>query len=346
MPEQALRAARSVIEYAPGLLLVLVLATVARSVTPMFPAAISEITLGVVFGLAVGNLRKVDRRLVPGIRFSVARLLRLGIVFLGARLNFGDVLSTGAGALLIVVVSMGLALSLTLLLSRALAIPPRLALLIAVGTAVCGNSAIVATAPVIEAEDRDVSFAVATITLFGIAAVLLYPLIGHLLNLSDNVYGHWVGVAVNDTSQVTAAGFAYSDVAGATATIVKLTRNTLMGPLIVAIGLLYVRSGAAQSKGNVEHASRLGFLRLVPLFVIGFLTLAVANSVGLVPSAVGVTLSEAAKFLILLALVGVGLSTDLRQMSAVGLRPLYLGLGVAAFLAAFSLTLVTHLVRS
>ena len=112
----------------------------------------------------------------------------------------------------------------------------RLATLIGVGTAICGNTAIIATAPVIKAEDRDVSFAVATITLFGTAAVIVFPLLGHALGMSDVLFGHWAGAAVNDTSQVTATGFSYSVEAGETATIVKLTRNTLMVPVIFFAG--------------------------------------------------------------------------------------------------------------
>jgi uncharacterized integral membrane protein (TIGR00698 family) len=212
-----------------------------------------------------------------------------------------------------------------------------------VGTAVCGNSAIAATAPVIEAEERDVSFAVATITLFGTLAVLLYPLIGHALGLSDAVFGHWAGVAVNDTSQVTATGFAYSAAAGEVATIVKLTRNTLMGPLIVLIGILYLRSGLARSADQVERASRLHWLKLVPPFVVGFVALAALNSIGLVPATLGAPIGEASKALILVALVGVGLNTDVGRLREVGPRPLYVGFAAAAALSVLALGLAVVL---
>ncbi len=323
----------------PGLLLVIALAVVARASTLYLPKIISEVTVGVALGLVVANLARPSARVKPGIKFAMGTPLRLGIVLLGARLSFGDVVATGLGSLVVVLACMAFALGLVLLLGRLLGLPPRLAMLIAVGTAVCGNSAIAATAPVIEAEERDVSFAVATITLFGTLAVLLYPLIGHALSFSDSFFGHWAGVAVNDTSQVTATGFAYSQAAGEIATIVKLTRNTLMGPLVVLIGILYMRSGMARATDKVAAASRWRWARLVPMFVVGFIVMAALNSLHVFPAALSSAFSEASKALILVALVGVGLNTDVTQLRAVGWRPLQAGFLAAALLSLFALGL-------
>lgn len=323
----------------PGLLVVAALAIMARVSTIVLPSIISEVTVAVLLGLLVANVFKLPPTAKAGMKFAVGTPLRLGIVLLGARLSFGDVLATGIGALVIIVICMAFALGLVIGLGRLLGLPPRLAALIGVGTAVCGNSAIIATAPVIEAEERDVSFAVATITLFGTLAVLLYPLIGHALGFSDRLFGHWAGVAVNDTSQVTATGFAYSPPAGETATIVKLTRNTLMGPLIVLIGAIYVRSGAVSSGADVHRASRLRLLQTVPLFVVGFIAMAALNSVGLIPSPMTDPIGEVSKALILAALVAVGLSTNLSQMRRVGLRPFYVGFLAAVVLSILALGL-------
>jgi len=323
----------------PGLLLVVALAIVARATTTFLPKAISEVTIGIALGLIVANIVRLPASVKPGIKLSMGPLLRLGIVLLGARLSFGDVLATGVGALLMIVACMAFALAAVMTLARLAGLPPRLAALIAVGTAVCGNSAIAATAPVIEAEERDVSFAVATITLFGTLAVLLYPLIGQALGMADTVFGHWAGVAVNDTSQVTATGFAYSAAAGEVATIVKLTRNTLMGPLIVLIGILYLRSGMARSADQVRSKSRLQWVKLVPLFVVGFVGMAALNSVGLIPKELLAPIGEASKALILVALVGVGLNTDVSRLREVGARPLYVGFLAAAALSVLALSL-------
>jgi uncharacterized membrane protein YadS len=143
---------------------------------------------------------------------------------------------------------------------------------------------------------------------------------------------------------VTATGFAYSQAAGETATIVKLTRNTLMGPLIVVIGLLYLRSGMARSEDRVQKASRFRWVRLVPLFVVGFVALAALNSVGLIPPDWGSSISAASKALILVALVGVGLNTDVSTLRPVGWRPLQLGFLAATMLSILALILVALVV--
>jgi uncharacterized integral membrane protein (TIGR00698 family) len=170
--------------YLPGLLLVIALAAAARASSNVLPPVISEVTVGVVFGLVVANALSLPQSLKQGVMFAVTVLLRMGIVLLGARLALGDVLTTGLGALLIIAIGISGALVLAYTAGRWLGVPPRLALLIGVGTAICGNSAIMATAPVIEAKEREISFAVATITLFGTIAVFIYPLLGHLAGLA------------------------------------------------------------------------------------------------------------------------------------------------------------------
>lgn len=333
-----------VTRHAPGLGLVLLLAAVSRGVAGALPDAIAEVTVGLVFGLALGNTVRLPAALRPGIRFAVGTLLRVGIVLLGARLSVHDVLTTGLDALVIVLVGMTTALLFTLGAGRLMRLPPRLCLLIGVGTAVCGNTAIVATAPTVEAEERDVSFAVATITLFGTLAVLLYPAIGHLAAFSDQAFGYWAGAAVNDTSQVIATGFAYSDAAGEVATVVKLTRNTLMGPLLVVIGAVYAHAVHTTGSRRRSRSSARRVLSVVPPFVLGFLGMALLNSLGLISPQVGQAASEGAKLLVLAALTGVGLSTNLGQMRAVGLRPFYLGLAASTLLSLLSLVLIVVLV--
>ena len=182
-------------------------------------------------------------------KFALQHILRLGIILLGLRLSLQDVVTTGLTSLILIVACMAVALTLAYFAGRLLKIPPRLAALIGVGTAICGNTAIVAVAPVIEAKEEDVSFAVATITFFGTLAVVLYPIIGFFLGVNDRTFGLWAGTAVNDTSQVVAAGVAFSEAARDIATVVKLTRNTLMAPLIVVIGMVYARSQKRKQPG-------------------------------------------------------------------------------------------------
>ncbi|NTU74547.1 MAG: putative sulfate exporter family transporter, partial [Anaerolineaceae bacterium] len=229
-----------------GINLVLALALLSRFLhglitQPVLKNSISEILVAVLLGLYVGNAFPLSKQVRAGAKFALQRLLRLGIILLGLRLSLQDVAATGVTALLLVLTCITIALTLAYFAGRIFHVPPRLAALIGIGTAICGNTAIVAAAPVIEADEEEMGFAVATITLFGLLAVLFYPLIGHAIGLSDRSFGLWAGTAVNDTSQVVAVGAMYSETSLNVATIVKLTRNTMMAPLIVLFGLVYSR---------------------------------------------------------------------------------------------------------
>ena len=330
----------------PGLALCVLTALLARAVHQAVPsgvgAAVGEVVFAVAFGLFFGNAAKLPPLFTPGLRFSFQALLRAAIVLLGATFSAQQVVAIGGRAVAMIAVLMTIALLAAHALGRLAGVPGRLATLIGVGTAVCGNSAIVAVAPVIRARDEDVSFAIATNTLFGTLCVFFYPLIARALGMSDAAFGTWAGAAVNDTSQVVAAGFAYSDSAGRLATAVKLTRNALMGPVIVLMGVLYARSAAASDAREGAAGSRPGGLwtrakQSVPLFVVGFLAMAVLHSLGffrelsiranrdLVQDAQWI-----ARVFVLIALAGVGFSTRLDAMRRTGLRPLYIGLIVAA----------------
>jgi uncharacterized integral membrane protein (TIGR00698 family) len=339
----------------PGLALSVMVALLARLAHQALPhglaAAVGEVILAVLLGLLIGNTIGVPPLFAPGVRFSFHAVLRIAIVLLGASFSVQQVASIGGRAVIMVVVLMTIALLAAHLLGRAARVPPRLATLIGVGTAVCGNSAIVATAPVIGAHDDEVSFAVATNTLFGTLAVFLYPLLGHAFHLGDPAFGTWAGSAVNDTSQVVATGFAFSDGAGRIATAVKLTRNALMGVVIVLMGILHGRGGGAadDSRDHPSRPARAGGFgtrvkQSIPLFVVGFLAMAALQSAGVLRAIsirvghdVAALMENWARILILIALAGVGLSTRLAAMRRAGLRPFYIGLTVAAAVSAVSL---------
>ncbi len=349
----------------PGLHLVIAVAVVARYLHELIPnavlaRAISEVFIAVFLGLYIRNAIRFSTRFDAGVKFALQRVLRLGIILLGLRLSLQDVVTTGVTALILIVACMAVALTLAYVTGRLLKIPPRLAALIGVGTAICGNTAIVAVAPVIEAKEEDVSFAVATITFFGTLAVVLYPIIGFFLGVNDRAFGLWAGTAVNDTSQVVAAGAAFSDKARDIATVVKLTRNTLMAPLIVLIGMVYARSQQGKQAGAT---AKFSFGKIVPWFVIGFLIMTLIRTagvaLGVLPQDVahpGVLtgaasalkfVDEIAKFAVLMALSAIGLGTDVEAIRKTGVKPLALGLSLASVLALFSLgtILITGLGR-
>ena len=312
-------------------------AVAARVIADALGAGI-ETALALLLGLALGSVPAVRGAVLAGARSAARQLLRIGVALLGARLTIGAVLEGGSAAILGAAVIVTVGLGLGIWLARRMDLPGRLGLLIAVGMAICGNSAILAVAPVIRAEGRETTYAVSTITLFGLVAVLALPVAGHALGLTDGVFGTWAGLSVNDTAQVVATGYAYSDPAGDAATVVKLTRNLAIAPVLLGAALLV---GGARR----DVSTRVALARAVPWFVVGFVLLAALRSAGVLDVALpwGDTLasllSTAASWLILLALAGVGASADLRSTIGIGPRPFLLGLVLWIVILAVGLAL-------
>lgn len=298
-----------------------------------------ETALSLVLGLMFGSVPRVRPATLAGARIAGRTALRIGVALLGARLTLGAVVAGGVsavvGATLVVVVGLGLGVAL----ARRLTIAPRLGWLIAAGMAVCGNSAILALSPIIRAEERETTYAVSTITVFGLAAVIMLPILGTLLRLSDHQFGTWAGLAVNDTAQVVATGFAYSNQAGDVATIVKLTRNLAIAPVIIGAALMV--------PGARSTSTATAVVRAVPWFVIGFLLLAGMRSLGFLDGVMptGATVADAlgvmAGWLILIALAGVGLQADPIATLRIGGRPFLLAAIVWLVLGILALAIAT-----
>jgi uncharacterized integral membrane protein (TIGR00698 family) len=221
-----------------------------------------------------------------------------------------------------------------LTLGRLLRVERTLTRLISVGTGICGASAIGALAPILEADEATISYAVTTVFLFNIAAVLLFPPLGHLLGLSQQGFGLWAGTAVNDTSSVVATGYSFGVAAGTTAVIVKLTRTTLIVPVSLLFAALAARERRVQAAPTARPA-RVG----VPIFILCFLGAGALNTLGLLGAGGPHVLTTIGQFLIVTALAGIGLSADLRAMARTGGRPVLLGLLGWMCLAAVSLML-------
>jgi uncharacterized integral membrane protein (TIGR00698 family) len=300
---------------------------------------VSAVVVAIVMGVLLRNLVGLPAACTPGVTFAVKRLLRVGIALLGAQLSLGQVLSTGGAAVLVIALCIVLAIVAVRFVSMRMGLSDRLGTLLGVGTSICGVSAIVATAPAIEARQEETSVAVATITVFGLLAVLIYPLVGRMLGLTDAFFGTWAGTAVNDTSQVVATGLIYSQRAGEVATVVKLTRNLFMAPAIVVLSSLYLarsrRAGGAEArKGGVPLRTA------VPGFVLGFLAMAALNSLGALPAPALEPIRIASSWLIVVALAGVGAETHLANLRTIGFRPFYAGLCAATLMAVVSFALI------
>src|SRR5687768_206221 len=238
---------------------------------------ISPIMLAIVLGLLIRNTIGVPTSYEQGLRFCIRTVLRIGIVLLGLKLSLSVLGRIGVIGIPIIIVCIATALLAVTLINRALGLPKRLGTLIAVGTSICGVSAIVATAPVINAEEDETSYAVACITIFGMLALFTYPLLAYHLFETPSQVGLFLGTAIHDTSQVAGAGLTYFQQHGAkeamdAAVVVKLVRNTSMGLLIPIMALVYLRSGDAPAAAS--RAARQKWHHVVPLFVLGFLLMA------------------------------------------------------------------------
>lgn len=291
---------------------------------------------GILIGIAVRNLLSPGEAFTPGIQFASKQILQWSIIALGFGLSLTQVAKTGVESLSVTLVTITVAFGTALLLGRLLKVHDKLKVLIGVGTAICGGSAIAAVTPIIKPDDHDTAFAISTIFLFNIVAVLLFPLLGHALHLSDLGFGLWAGTAINDTSSVVAAGYSYSSTAGDYATIVKLTRATLIIPICLVLAIVV----AVREKRAAKHAgvvSDFSLRRIFPWFILWFLVASAVRTAGFVPSALLPAIHLAAEFMIIVALTAIGLSANLRKMASAGVRPILLGLGVWAAVSISSL---------
>jgi uncharacterized integral membrane protein (TIGR00698 family) len=275
--------------------------------------------LAIVLGVVVRAVVPLPASFRAGLAFSSKQVLQAAIVVSGFGLSLATVVRTGLGTLPVTLVTIAVALILGRLLGRLLRVDGALRQLVSVGTAICGASAIAAVATVIEPEEGAVPLAIATIFLYNILAVLIFPPLGHLMHMTQNAFGIWAGTAVNDTSSVVAAGYAYGHQSGAEATVVKLARASLILPLVAVIALQRARSRTATRNEPVP------WMKIIPWFIVWFLLAAVVNSAGVVPSSWHGAIAEVAVFLISVALAAIGLQTELRTLLRTGARPLALG---------------------
>jgi uncharacterized integral membrane protein (TIGR00698 family) len=300
----------------PGILLVLAIAIPAWYLGKLLP-----IMGGPVFGILMGILAAFWKRpsvFNEGIKFTSKKLLQTAIILLGFEMNLYNVIKVGSQSLMVMLFTLTAAFMTAWLVGRALKLQGNVAVLIGVGTAICGGSAIAATAPVIKAEDKEIAYSISTIFLFNVAAVFIFPAIGHLVQMSDVGFGIWAGTAINDTSSVVAAGYSYSDAAGSLATIVKLTRTLMIIPVTLFLAI-YTHKKTAQN-------TNFALSKVFPWFVLGFVAASIISTTGLLPLETGKLLAQFGKFLIVMAMAAIGLNTNIKQLISNGIKPILLGL--------------------
>ena len=287
-----------------------------------------------VFGILFGMVFAFWKRPVTfdlGIKFTSKTLLQYSIVLLGFSMNLFNVLHAGKQTLLIMAFTLSATFATAYVVGRWLKTDRNTTILIGVGTAICGGSAIAATAPVIHASNEDVAQSISTIFLFNVIAAFLFPALGHLFGMSNQHFGIWAGTAINDTSSVVAAGYTFSVAAGDLAVIVKLTRTLMIIPVTFALAILQARRTSGSLQSNYD------FRRIFPWFVLGFLAASIISTFLPLPQMIFTNLVQLGKFVIVMAMVAIGLNTNIVTLLKKGGKPILLGLICWFVLAIVSL---------
>ena len=317
--------------YAPGLVLVAVITASAYGIRhlPMLDA-FSPMILAILVGAVFANTVGLSTHTKAGIGIAGKHLLRLAIALLGLQLTFAQLADMGIKGVLFAALALSSTFVFTLGLGRLFGIDRKLSLLLAAGTSVCGASAIAGVNAVAGADDEDVSYAVACVTLFGTIAMFLYPALQAALTLGPLAFGYWIGLSVHEVGQVVAAGFQGGELAGQNAVITKLTRVMMLAPLVMGLFLYTARPGAARPAGA----------QITPWFIVAFLLLAILNSGGIIADGIRKPVVEATPFLLTAAMSALGLGTDVTKIRQRGSLPLLVAGLSSLFIAAVSLLLV------
>ena len=264
-----------------------------------------------------------------GLKFTSKKILKFAIILLGASLSIDTILNVGKMSLTVMIFTLLTCFGGGYFIGKALHLDWKLSNLISAGTGICGGSAIAAIAPVIDADDTDVAYAISATFLFDMIMIIAFPFMGQALGLSDMAYGLWAGTAVNDTSSVVAAGYAYSEAAGDFATMVKLTRTLSIIPTVVIFSLINAHI-KAKNDINANTKKKVKISSLLPWFIVAFIAMAILNSIGFIPPAVSASLKNLSKFLMVAALAAIGMNTNFREMKKSGINPMLHGFIISA----------------
>jgi uncharacterized integral membrane protein (TIGR00698 family) len=263
----------------------------------------------------------------PALKFTSKRILKIAIILLGASLSVSTILSVGKMTFFVMIFTFAMCFGGGYFVRKLFKLNWKLSNLISAGTGICGGSAVAAIAPVIDADDKDIAFALSSTFLFDMVMIALYPLMGKALVMSDIAYGIWAGTSVNDTASVVASGYAFSEAAGDFATMVKLTRTIAIIPTVLVFAWIGVRVKKKELQASGDGA-KVNMMKIIPWFIGGFLLLAVVNSLGWIPAELSGVMKSASKFLMVTALAAIGLNTSLLDFKKAGLAPMFYGVTI------------------
>jgi len=302
-------------------------------------AIIEPLVLAILIGMAIRTVIGSWSAGDPGIRFASKTILEIAVFLIGATMDVPRLFASGPTLAAAIVALVCVGLSVGYAIGRAAGLSPKLAVLVACGNAICGNSAIAAVAPVIGAETEDVAASIALTAVLGVAVVLGLPLLIAPLSLSQYQYGVLAGLTVYAVPQVLAAAFAVSVLSGQVATVVKLARVLMLGPVVLFFAL-------RSRRGHTGTTEKLSVTKLVPWFVLGFVALAALRSLGIIGESAASTTKIIAGWLTIAAMAGLGLSVDVRAVRSVGARVLVAVAGSLVTLIVLAILLIKGLALS
>ena len=275
----------------------------------------------------------------PALKFTSKKVLKAAIILLGASLSVNTILSVGKMTFFVMFFTFAMCFGGGYFVRKLFGLNWKLSNLISAGTGICGGSAIAAIAPVIDADDKDIAFAMSSTFLFDMVMIALYPLMGKALGMTDIAYGIWAGTSVNDTASVVASGYAFSEAAGDFATMVKLTRTIAIIPTVLVFAYIGTRIKQKELKATNE-GQKVNLMKIIPWFIGGFLLLAILNSVGCIPVAVSGIMKGTSKFLMVSALAAIGLGTSITDFKKAGLAPMFYGITIDTLVTLTALIVI------
>ena len=331
-----------VLKFIPGVALSVGVAALACLIESLLPIhLIGSAVIAMFIGMVLNHFLKGKTVFAPGLKLTSKKILKLAIILLGLSLNITTILHVGKLSLVVMVFTLLTCFGGGHFIGKALGLNWKLSNLISAGTGICGGSAIAAIAPTIEADDNDVAYAMSATFLFDMAMIVLFPIMGRALGMTDQAFGIWAGTAVNDTSSVVATGYAFSEGAGDFATMVKLTRTLAIIPTVVTFALIQLRikkkEALASSQNGSELKANFKITKIFPWFILGFLAMSIVASLFPIPTAIVTGTKSVSKFLMVCALAAIGLNTSFSSMKKAGIRPMIHGFIISALVVIVAL---------
>ena len=325
--------------FALGVLICFAVAAISVLLERLIPGELLGASIIALFIGTIINSFFHPKWIIPALKFTSKKILKGAIILLGASLSVSTILSVGKMTFFVMIFTFAMCFGAGFFIRKLFGLNWKLSNLISAGTGICGGSAVAAIAPVIDADDKDIAFAMSSTFLFDMVMIALYPLMGKALGMSDIAYGIWAGTSVNDTASVVASGYAFSEAAGDFATMVKLTRTIAIIPTVLVFAWIGVRMKKREMQAAGD-GKKVNMMKIIPWFIGGFLLLAIINSVGLIPAAVSGVMKSTSKFLMVTAVAAIGLNTSLMDFKKAGLKPMFYGVTIDTLVTLTALVVI------